>query len=125
MRHDTALQPDGRLDDDIYARVGPLTDFLQQEPRDGEPATEKTDAWSLFDDPGQSARRAARRDGHRRPAELGLERHLDVRTGRFAQGWTGSELFVVYSDGRDTRARGVPALVNRTLAVKATRLFRF
>lgn len=37
----------------------------------------------------------------------------------------GSELFVVYSDGRDTRAGGFPALVNRTLAVKATRLFRF
>ena len=37
----------------------------------------------------------------------------------------GSELFVVYSDGRDTRPRGFPALVNRTLAIKATRLFRF
>jgi len=37
----------------------------------------------------------------------------------------GSELFVVYSDGRDTRTAGFPALVNRTLAVKATRLFRF
>ena len=28
----------------------------------------------------------------------------------------GSELFVVYSDGRDTRGPGFPALVNRTLA---------
>ena len=37
----------------------------------------------------------------------------------------GSELFVVYSDGRDTGDRGLPALVNRTLAIKATRLFRF
>jgi hypothetical protein len=37
----------------------------------------------------------------------------------------GSELFVVYSDGRDTATRGFPGLVNRTLAIKGTRLFRF
>lgn len=37
----------------------------------------------------------------------------------------GSELFVAYSDGRDTRASGFPGLLNRTLAIKATRLFRF
>jgi hypothetical protein len=37
----------------------------------------------------------------------------------------GSELFIVYSDGRDTTVRGYPELVNRTFVVKATRLFRF
>jgi hypothetical protein len=37
----------------------------------------------------------------------------------------GSELFVVYSDGRDTRGTGLPSLLNRTLAIKVTRLFRF
>jgi hypothetical protein len=37
----------------------------------------------------------------------------------------GSELFVVYSDGRDTRTAGIPDVLNRTFAVKATRLFRF
>ena len=37
----------------------------------------------------------------------------------------GSELFVVYSDGRDTQALSGQALQNRTFAVKATRLFRF
>ena len=36
----------------------------------------------------------------------------------------GSDLFVVYSDGRDT-SRGSAALLNRTLAVKATRMLRF
>jgi hypothetical protein len=36
----------------------------------------------------------------------------------------GSELFVVYSDGRDTTVRGYPGLVNRTFVIKATRLFR-
>ena len=38
----------------------------------------------------------------------------------------GSDLFVVYSDGRDTTdRRGVPSLMNRTLVIKATRLWRF
>ena len=37
----------------------------------------------------------------------------------------GSDLFVVYSDGRDTVDRFRPALQNRSLAVKATRLIRF
>ena len=36
----------------------------------------------------------------------------------------GSDLFVVYSDGRDTVDRFRPALQNRSLAVKVTRLFR-
>jgi hypothetical protein len=37
----------------------------------------------------------------------------------------GSELFVVYSDGRDTGSRNFPFLQNRSIAVKATRLLRF
>jgi len=37
----------------------------------------------------------------------------------------GSELFVVWSEGRDTTARGFPGLANRTFVVKGTRLLRF
>jgi hypothetical protein len=37
----------------------------------------------------------------------------------------GSELFVVYSDGRNTLTTGFPAVLNRTVAIKATRLVRF
>ncbi len=37
----------------------------------------------------------------------------------------GSELFVVYSDGRTTTSAGFPALQNRSLVVKLNRLFRF
>jgi hypothetical protein len=38
----------------------------------------------------------------------------------------GSDLFIVYSDGRDTRIGDrFPGLQNRTFVVKATRLFRF
>jgi hypothetical protein len=37
----------------------------------------------------------------------------------------GSELFIVYSDGRDTLGTMVEALLNRSVAIKATRLLRF
>jgi hypothetical protein len=37
----------------------------------------------------------------------------------------GSDLYVVYSDGRDTGSGGLPTLQNRSFAVKVTRLFRF
>ena len=37
----------------------------------------------------------------------------------------GSDLFVVYSDGRDTASTGFPRLQNRSFVMKITRLFRF
>src|SRR5258705_6813647 len=36
-----------------------------------------------------------------------------------------SQFFVVYSDGRDTLGRGLPELLNRSFALKITRLLRF
>ena len=41
---------DGKLDDAIYTRVTAVSDFIQQVPDEGEPATEKTEAWVFFDD---------------------------------------------------------------------------
>ena len=41
---------DGRLDDAIYGEILPINGFVQQEPSEGEPASERTDAWILFDD---------------------------------------------------------------------------
>ncbi len=41
---------DGKLDDPVYAQVKAVTGFIQQEPDDGELATEQTEAWILFDD---------------------------------------------------------------------------
>lgn len=37
----------------------------------------------------------------------------------------GSDLFVVYTDGRDTTDRRLAQLVNRGIAIKFSRLFRF
>lgn len=36
----------------------------------------------------------------------------------------GSDLFIVYNDGRSTTERGFPTLQNRTLTIKLTRFFR-
>ncbi|MGH9335470.1 MAG: carbohydrate binding family 9 domain-containing protein, partial [Vicinamibacteria bacterium] len=41
---------DGKLDEAIYSQVPAVSDFVQQEPREGEPATERTEAWVFFDD---------------------------------------------------------------------------
>jgi hypothetical protein len=40
---------DGRVDDPVYRTVPALGDFLQQEPDEGAPATERTEVWILFD----------------------------------------------------------------------------
>ena len=37
----------------------------------------------------------------------------------------GSEMFVVFSDGRDTLNSGFPTMVNRAFIVKVNHLFRF
>ncbi len=41
---------DGRLDDAVYSKVKSVTGFVQQEPDEGKPETEKTETWVLFDD---------------------------------------------------------------------------
>ena len=44
------LKLDGRLDEAHYEAAHPISDFIQLEPRNGEPATEKTDVWLAFDE---------------------------------------------------------------------------
>ena len=45
----TGLRLDGRLDEPVYRTVPAITDFVQQMPVEGAPASERTDAWILFD----------------------------------------------------------------------------
>ena len=44
------IRIDGRLDEAVYSLVPSITGFIQQEPNEGAPATEKTEAWILYDD---------------------------------------------------------------------------
>ena len=41
---------DGALDEQIYQDTSAISDFIQAEPDEGDPATEKTEVWMLFDD---------------------------------------------------------------------------
>src|SRR6185436_20068689 len=43
------LQLDGRLDEEFYASVKPFGEFIQQEPHEGQPATEKAEGWVFYD----------------------------------------------------------------------------
>ena len=43
------IRLDGQLDERVYYTVPAVTGFIQQAPDEGAPATEKTEAWILFD----------------------------------------------------------------------------
>lgn len=49
VRITTPITLDGRLDETIYRDTQSFGDFIQQEPFEGKPATERTDVWMLFD----------------------------------------------------------------------------
>ncbi|MGE0395012.1 MAG: hypothetical protein AB7N54_21145, partial [Alphaproteobacteria bacterium] len=44
------LRVDGQLDEAVYRDVPSISDFIQAEPLSGPPASQKTEAWILFDD---------------------------------------------------------------------------
>ena len=49
VRLPAPLHLDGALDEAIYTSVPPISDFIQVEPQEGAPATEKTEVWVSFD----------------------------------------------------------------------------
>ena len=50
IRLDDGIRLDGVLDEPVYETVPAITDFIQQVPDIGAPATERTEAWIMFDD---------------------------------------------------------------------------
>src|SRR5690349_16221861 len=71
-RTPTSLDFDGRLDEAFYNTVPSFGDFIQQEPREGQPATERTEVWVFFDDNNLyvSARCWDSEQGHRIATEM-------------------------------------------------------
>ena len=49
-RISTPLVIDGQLDESVYTQVKPITEFVQQDPHEGAPVSERTEAWVLYDD---------------------------------------------------------------------------
>jgi hypothetical protein len=50
VRISTPLRIDAILDEAVYQTLEPITDFIQQDPDEGELATERTLVWIMFDD---------------------------------------------------------------------------
>jgi hypothetical protein len=86
---------DGRLDDVVWRTAVPLTDFVQRDPHEGEPGTERTEAWVAYtadvlyvavrawdsDPSGIRARLTRRDDGS--PSDwiaIGIDSYHDRRT---------------------------------------------
>ena len=49
-RVEQPIKIDGRLDEAVYASTPAISNFVQQEPDEFKPATEKTEAWIFFDE---------------------------------------------------------------------------
>ena len=50
IRLAAGIRLDGVLDEEVYREIAPITDFVQQVPAVGAPATERTEAWIMFDE---------------------------------------------------------------------------
>jgi Domain of unknown function (DUF5916) len=48
VRLTSPIRLDGLLDEAMYQEVPPISDFIQTEPGNGEPATQKTEVWVFF-----------------------------------------------------------------------------
>jgi len=98
VRLTTPLRIDGSLDEETYRTVAPISDFIQQEPQEGAPATEKTEIWIFYDrdnfylsarcwdsHPERMIATEMRRDGPRIPRNedlaFGLDPYFDHRNG--------------------------------------------
>jgi len=98
------LRVDGRLDEVLYDAVPPISDFLQVEPRPGEPATDRTDVWVTFDettvfvsfrcwqDPDRIAANDMRRDS------FSEDDYVDIALDTFHDG-RNAVVFTVYASG--------------------------
>ena len=49
VRIESPLEIDGRLSEPVYEDVRAISGFIQNEPREGDPASEKTDVWVFYD----------------------------------------------------------------------------
>ena len=96
------LNVDGRLDERIYSLTPAVSGFFQQEPLEGEPATERTEAWIFFDannvyvavrcwysEPDRILANEMRRDSiniyYNDSLTVVFDTHYDRRTGYFFQ----------------------------------------
>jgi len=131
VRVDQAPTIDGVLDEAIWQQASVITDFVQQEPQEGAPATEKTEVRLLYDgkslflgvhaydrDPGGIVATEMRRDGNRIMDEDNFEVILDTFGDRrngymFVTTPLGAKLDQQVSDDGGIQRRGTGNSVNK------------
>jgi hypothetical protein len=95
LRAEAAPVLDGRLDDPVWGTATPLTGFVQRDPQEGQPGTERTEAWVAYtphalyvavrawdSDPSGVTARLTRRDEDS-PSDwiaVGIDSYFDRRT---------------------------------------------
>ncbi len=50
VRVNEPIKIDGELNEAVYRDIQPISDFIQQIPDEGAPASERTEVWVFFDD---------------------------------------------------------------------------
>lgn len=104
-----ALRIDGRLDEEAWTLATPHSDFIQRDPKEGEPASERTEVRVLV---GADALYVGARLYDREPGKI------RARLGRRDEAIEGADLFEVYLDSFHDRLTGY---VFRVTAVGAVR----
>ena len=103
-RLNAPLVLDGRLDEDMYRRISPVGNFIQQEPNEGQLATEQTEVWVWFDDNNIYI---AARCWHSEPARI-----VANEMKRDSYNMFGNEVFGVVIDPFYDRRNGYLFLTN-------------
>ena len=91
------IRIDGRLDEEIYKATPAITNFVQQEPDEFKPATEKTEAWIFFDDDNVYI---SARNWETHP-ERRVANEMRRDTGQLRQNDTFGVLFDTFHDKRN------------------------
>ena len=105
VRVEAPLRIDGVLDDPLYDAVPPISDFIQVEPREGAPATEKTEVWLAFDD--QQVYVAFRCWDSRPDRRVATEMRRDSSTT-----WNGNDVISIFIDPFYDRRNGLSFTIN-------------
>ena len=104
-RLEAPLKLDGALDEALYQTVPSISDFIQVEPDEGSPATEKTEAWLAFDrDYVYVAFRCWESQPDRRVA-------TEMRRDNNAT-WNGNDVVSVFFDTFYDRRNGIGFTIN-------------
>ena len=92
------LQVDGNLDDEVYRTEASISDFVQQVPKEGAQATERTEAWVMFD---RDRIYVAARCWDTAPQEQWVANELRRDTNQLRQNDTFGVIFDTFYDRRN------------------------